>query len=172
VTCYSGTYYRMLPCYKGTGRTFMNKRMSPPYRRLRLQQLSRSQTVFQAAKEEAPPQHGWLRAIREALGMSVAQVAQRIGVTRGRIFEFEKAEEEDRISLRSLKRVAEAMNCKLVYAIVPKTGTITELAEQRARDEASRRVLSVEHSMALENQASGNVKQLIEDETKRILNRK
>lgn len=150
----------------------MKTRMSPPYRRLRLQQLSRSQTVFQAAKAEVRPQQGWLRAIREALGMSVAQVAQRMGVTRGRILEFEKAEADDRITLGSLKRVAEAMNCELVYSIVPKSGTFTELAEQRAREEASKRVLSVEHNMALENQAAGNVNELIEDETKRILNRK
>jgi predicted DNA-binding mobile mystery protein A len=150
----------------------MKKRMSPPYRRLRLQQLSRSQSVFQAAQDEARPQHGWLRAIREALGMSIAQVAQRMGVTRVRILEFEKAEEDNRITLGSLKRVAEAMNCKLVYAVVPKSGTITELAERQAREEASKRVLSVEHNMALENQAPGDVNQLIEEETKRILNRK
>ena len=118
------------------------------------------------------PQHGWLRAIREALGMSVAQVAQRMDITRGRILEFEKAEADDRITLGSLRRVAEAMDCQLVYAIVPKSGTITELAEQRAREEASKRVLSVEHSMALENQAPGKIDQLIEDETKGILNRK
>jgi len=146
--------------------------MSPPYRRLRLQQLSRSQSVFQAARPEMRPQHGWLRAIREALGMSVAQVAQRMDITRGRILEFEKAEADDRITLGSLRRVAEAMDCQLVYAIVPKSGTITELAEQRAREEASKRVLSVEHSMALENQAPGKIDQLIEDETKGILNRK
>lgn len=145
--------------------------MSPPYRRLRLQQLSRSQSIFQAAKDEARPQHGWLRAVREALGMSIAQVAQRMSVTRVRILEFEKAEEDNRITLGSLKRVAEAMNCTLIYAIVPKSGTITELAERQAREEASKRVLSVEHNMALENQAPGNVNQLIEDETKRILNR-
>lgn len=150
----------------------MKKRMSPPYRRLRLQQLSRSQSVFQAARDEVGPQRGWLRAVREALGMSIAQVAQRMGVTRVRVLEFEKAEEENRITLGSLKRVAEAMNCKLVYAIVPKSGTITELAEQQAREQASKRVLSVEHNMALENQAAGNVNQLIEEETKRILNRK
>lgn len=150
----------------------MKKRMSPLYRRLRLQQLSRSQSVFQAAQAEIRPRDGWLRAIREALGMSVAQVGQRMGVTRGRILEFEKAEADNRITLGSLKRVAEAMNCTLVYAIVPKSGTLTELAEQGAREEASKRVLSVEHSMALENQAAGNVNELIEDETKRILNTK
>ena len=60
------------------------------------------------------------------------------------------------------------MDCELVYAIVPKSGSIVELAERRARAEAAKRVLSVEHTMALENQASGGVKELIDKETKRI----
>jgi predicted DNA-binding mobile mystery protein A len=150
----------------------MGKRMSPQFRKLRLQQLARSLGAFQSAKAELRPQHGWLRAIREALGMSAQLVAQSLRVTRPRVFEFEKAEAEDRITLRSLKRVAEAMNCELVYAILPKSGTIVELAEQRARDEASKRVLAVEHSMALEDQAAGNVNDLIEEETKRSLDKK
>jgi hypothetical protein len=61
------------------------------------------------------------------------------------------------------------MDCQLVYAIVPKSGTITELAERRARAEATEDVLDVEHTMALENQATGNVEELIEEETKRRL---
>jgi hypothetical protein len=65
--------------------------------------------------------------------------------------------------------VAAAMDCELVYAIVPKSGTITELAERGARAQAAEDVLDVENSMALENQATGNVKELIEKETKRRL---
>jgi hypothetical protein len=61
------------------------------------------------------------------------------------------------------------MDCELVYAIVPKSGTIADLAERRARAEATRDVLDVEQTMALENQAPGNVDELIEQETKRRL---
>jgi len=64
--------------------------------------------------------------------------------------------------------VAEALGCELVYAIVPKSGTIQELAEQRTRNETTKRVLAVEHTMALEDQAPGGVKALIDEETKRI----
>jgi hypothetical protein len=59
------------------------------------------------------------------------------------------------------------MDCELVYAIMPKSGSIQELAEQRKRSEATKRVLSVERTMALEDQASGGLKELIEEETKR-----
>jgi hypothetical protein len=61
------------------------------------------------------------------------------------------------------------MGCELIYAIVPKSGTIKELAERSVRTQTAEDVLDVEHSMALENQAAGNVKELIEKETKRRL---
>lgn len=143
--------------------------MQDEFRDLRLRQLTRSLSAFEAAKQETRPQRGWLRAIREGLGLSLENVGKRLGQSRRRIQEFEKAEAEDRITLDSLRRVAAALDCELVYAIVPKSGTITELAERRARAHATEDVLDVEHTMALENQATGNVDELIEEETKRRL---
>jgi len=145
--------------------------MRDDFRDLRLSQLTRSLSAFEAARQEARPQRGWLRAIREGLGLSLEDVGKKLGQSRRRIQEFEKAESKDRITLRSLRRVAAALDCELVYAIVPKSGTITELAERRARAQATEDVLDVEHTMALENQATGNVKELIEEETKRRLKR-
>jgi predicted DNA-binding mobile mystery protein A len=109
--------------------------------------------------------------MREALGITLEQVGKSTRTTRQRIKAFENAEAQERITLASLRRVAEAMGCELVYAIVPKSGTINELAEKRARDEATKRVLAVEHSMALEDQAAGDLERTITDETKRILRR-
>ena len=143
--------------------------MRDDFRDLRLSQLVRTLTTFEAAKQEARPQRGWLRAIREGLGLTLENVGKNLGQSRRRIQEFEEAEARDRITLHSLRRVADAMDCQLVYAIVPKSGTITELAERRARAEATEDVLDVEHTMALENQATGNVEELIEEETKRRL---
>jgi predicted DNA-binding mobile mystery protein A len=143
--------------------------MKEDFRNLRLQQLARSLSAFELAKQEARPQRGWLRAIREGLGLSLEDVGKKQGQSRRRIQEFETAEAKDRITLQSLRRVAAAMDCDLVYAIVPKSGRITELAEKRARAQATADVLDVEHSMALENQAAGDVKELIEKVTKRHL---
>jgi predicted DNA-binding mobile mystery protein A len=144
--------------------------VKPEYRELRRRQLGHSLASFKAAKGEIRPQRGWLRAIREALGLTLQQVGRPLRISRTQVSAFEKAEAEDRITLHSLRRIAEAMGCELVYAVVPKsTGTLQQLAEQSAREEATKRVLSVEHTMALENQAAGNVEQKIEDETQRIL---
>jgi predicted DNA-binding mobile mystery protein A len=146
--------------------------MKDDFKTLRLQQLARSLSAFEAAKQEARPQRGWLRAIREGLGLSLEDVGKKQGQSRRRIQEFEIAEATDRITLQSLRRVAAAMDCDLVYAIVPKSGTIRDLAERRARAQATEDVLDVEHTMGLENQAAGNVKELIEEETKRRLKKK
>ena len=142
--------------------------MKPEYRELRLKQLAAILDKFTNAKQTARPARGWLRAVREALGVSQQEVATAAKVKRQSIMGFEKAEAGDRITLRNLRRVADAMGCELVYAIVPKSGSIQELAEQRTRSEATKRVLSVEHTMALEDQASGGVKELIDKETKRM----
>lgn len=143
--------------------------MKPRYRELRLRQLEHSLAPFEAAKQVVRPTGGWLRSVREALGLSLESVGRSIGAGRQRVKKFENAEATDRITLRSLRKVAAAMGCDLVYALVPKSGSITNLSEEPARSEATNRVLAVEHSMALENQASGNVRQRINDETKRIL---
>jgi len=145
--------------------------MKPEYRHLRLNQLAATLDKFTSAKQTARPVRGWLRAVREALGISQQEVATAAKVKRQSILGFEEAEAGDRITLRNLRRVADAMGCELVYAIVPKSGSIQELAEQRTRSEATKRVLSVEHTMALEDQASGGVKELIDKETRRMSKR-
>ncbi len=109
--------------------------MKPEYRNVRLNQLSRGLASFEEAKAVSRPVRGWLRAIREALGLSLSQVGQTAHLTKQHVHSFEASEANDRITLRNLRRVAEAMGCELVYAIVPKSGTITDLAEERARSE-------------------------------------
>jgi predicted DNA-binding mobile mystery protein A len=142
--------------------------MKSEFRELRLKQLAATLDKFSNANQTTRPVRGWLRAVREALGVSQQQVASAAKVKRQSIIGFEKAEARDRITLRNLRRVADAMGCELIYVIVPKSGSIEDLAEQRTRSEATKRVLSVEHTMALENQASGGLKDLIETETKRM----
>ena len=143
--------------------------MKPEFRALRLDQLTQTLIPFHAAQIPARPSRGWLRAIREALGMTLEQVGRSMDRSRQEILAFERAEAEDRITLHSLRKVAEAMGCELVYAVVPRSGTLHDLAKQTAHAEAAKRVLAAEHSMALESQAAGGVDDRIEEETRRIL---
>ena len=145
--------------------------MKPEFKRLRLRQLERAIEPFLAAKNSPRPQKGWIRAIREATGVPLRQLSQRLHKSMPLVNYLEKSEAEYRITLGSLRDVADALDCQLVYALVPKNGSIQELAEERARTKAAENVRAVEHSMALEDQAVGGVPEKIEEETRRILKR-
>ncbi len=129
--------------------------MRGEFRSLRLQELDRSLVPFRVAQKIVRPPKGWLRAIREATGISAREVGQALGASRQLPLQFERAEAEDRITLKSLRAAANALDCDLVYALVPKNGTMEELIESRARTQAKERVPGVEDSMAAEDQASG-----------------
>ena len=100
----------------------------------------------------AAPRGGWIRAIRDALGMPAVELGRRLNVTHSAVFELERSERAGTIKLNSLRRAAEALDCTLVYALVPKRGldaTVRTQAEGIADDELSH----VEQTMALEDQA-------------------
>src|ERR1700678_4522952 len=122
--------------------------MRNEFRTLRLKQLDRTLKPFRAAAKNPRPQKGWLRAIREAAGISASEVARILKTSRALPAQLEKAEAEDRITLKSLRAAANALNCDLFYVMVPKRETLRKLVEERARAEAKRQVLSVEHLMA------------------------
>lgn len=104
------------------------------------------------------PQRGWLRAMREALGMTTRQLAERMGKSQSAVVDMEKSEEREAISLASLRQAAEAMDCVLVYAIVPKR-PIDEILRARAAEVAAQQLARVSHSMALENQSLAQAEQ-------------
>jgi predicted DNA-binding mobile mystery protein A len=141
--------------------------MRDHFRQLRSQQLDRALAPLRSA-ELSRPAKGWIRAIREALGVSSGELAGRMRTNRSLVVQQEKAEAEDRITLKSLRAYANALDCELVYAFIPRAGTLQELVDARARVAAKANVLGVEHTMALENQASGNLEQAIEAETERL----
>jgi predicted DNA-binding mobile mystery protein A len=98
------------------------------------------------------PGEGWIRTVRKALGMSGAQLARRMGVTRARIAQSERAELAGGISLRSMQAAAEAMGCRFVYAFVlPET--VENVIAAQARKKAQAIVDIAGKHMALEDQA-------------------
>src|SRR6266568_3505722 len=125
--------------------------MNSEFRELRLNQIDRSLEPFSGTQAVSRPRRGWLRSLREALGISMREVARKMRKTPQTVASFEKSEAADRITLQTLRHYAEAMDCELVYAIVPKTGSLKQLGEKRARDqtpveEALRRYLDAERS--------------------------
>lgn len=101
------------------------------------------------------PRNGWLRAIRQALGMTTRQLAKSVGVTQAAVVDAERSEAKGDITLATLRRYATAMDCELVYALVPNR-PLQESLEARAEQVARDQVLRVRHSMALEDQQTSN----------------
>ncbi|MCA1798656.1 MAG: mobile mystery protein A [Xanthomonadaceae bacterium] len=99
----------------------------------------------------ACPAGGWIKAIREALGMTAAQLAVRLGVTQSRVSVMEKAELRGSLTLDSLERAAQALDCRLVYVLVPRK-PLSELVAERSLIVARRRLQSASHNMVLEAQ--------------------
>ena len=96
-----------------------------------------------------------MRAIREALGMTGVQFARRLRVTPQSAEALEKSEANGTVQLKTLRRAAEALNCRLVYALVPNSSLEGNVAA-RARKIAVRDLGRVAHTMALEAQGTGD----------------
>jgi len=110
--------------------------------------------------ENSPrPNSGWIKAIRTTLGISLEQLARKMGVSKQNIQSMEKREKDLAITLKSLQEIADAMDMKLVYAIVPKDSSLEALIDRKASELAKKIVMQTAHTMYLENQMV-NKKQL------------
>lgn len=103
------------------------------------------------ARTATPPPAGWVRPIREALGMSAADLADRMGVTETSALRLEISERQGRIRMDSLRRAAEALDCDVVYAIVPRK-PLEQMVQEQAQTKAAQEFGRVAHTMLLEDQ--------------------
>jgi len=125
--------------------------MRPEERTVARRQLDTRLSLLSDTSTLARPPKGWIKAIREALGMTTSQLGKRMGVSQPRAVAVEKAEANSSITLDSLERAARALDCRLVYALVPE-GSLDEVVTKRAALLAKKQLDTVSHTMALEAQ--------------------
>ena len=113
-----------------------------------LEKLNQAALKFQSS---AIPSEGWIRTARKALDMSAAQLGRRLGKTRALVSNTEKAELDGGVTLKTMRSMAEAVNCRFVYAFVPEESAET-IIRRRAREKAKQRVMEASSHMALEQQ--------------------
>lgn len=118
---------------------------------LGIRQLDAALTPFQSVRDRSPPRGGWAKAVRTALGMSLRQLAERTGLSKTAVKSVEASEARGTVQLRSLQALAEALDCDLVYALVPR-GSLKEMMERQAERIAEGLVRRVSESMELEEQ--------------------
>ena len=136
--------------------------MKQQFRDLQLQQMEALLGSWKAAQLGARPRPGWVRAIRDALGMSAAAFSRRLGMSPAGVRKLETAEASDAITLASLRKLAAALDCELQYALVPRTSLAQQL-QQQAETVVKAQLHPIAHSMALEDQAvhgASNLRQI------------
>jgi predicted DNA-binding mobile mystery protein A len=127
--------------------------MKTRFNNLKQRQLDAELTRWRSAQLSTRPSSGWIKSIREALGMPAAYLAKKLGVVPSTILRLEASESDDTITLGSLRRAAEALDCELQYALVPRQ-SIAETLKAQAGKVARERMAALDHTMALEAQAT------------------
>ena len=87
--------------------------------------------------------------------MPAAHLAKRLGLVPSTVLRLETSEADDTITLGSLRRAAEALDCEVQYALVPKQ-SIAQTMEAQAGKVARERMAAIAHTMALEAQATSD----------------
>lgn len=144
--------------------------MKRSFQDLRLRQLSDALAKVAPLQDVRRPPAGWIRAVRTALGMPQSFVADKLGVSRGAVAQYEINEKQQSITLETMRRVAAALECEFVYALVPRK-PLDQLRLDQARKVATKTVQAVSQSMALEAQALNDPQtaQRIDELAKRLL---
>ena len=132
------------------------------FKKLMREQVRENLKNYSELSKKPVPKKGWICTIREALGMTTSVLAQRLGCSRSNVSSLEQRERKGTISLETLEQVAQALNCKLVYCLVP-LEPINKILEKQARFLAKKRIQLINHSMKLEQQGL-NQKQLKQQE--------
>ena len=125
--------------------------MPSEFNRLRVEQLQSTLKAYEVLLSKRAPSRGWLKEIREALGRTERQQAARLGITGSTLHKSEQSEADERISLGQLRKLADGLDCELVYALVPRK-PLTEVVQDRATQLAREEVYGVAHTMSLEDQ--------------------
>ncbi|MDQ0590712.1 mobile mystery protein A [Variovorax paradoxus] len=125
--------------------------MATNLNQLRVEQVDGALEPYRKVGGMSVPAGGWLRAVREALGLTVRQQAARVGIAVATLHKSEQSEAHERISLAQLRKLAEGLDCELVYGLVPRK-PLAEMVQEQASRIARSEILGVAHSMDLEDQ--------------------
>ena len=112
-----------------------------------------SEAAVAKVKDLKQPKEGWVASVRNALGMSLAELGKRVNRTRSTVSSIERSEQDGRATIKSMNTLAKAMGCKFVYAFVPAEGDIEDIIQRQARKKAKAIVGQANMHMAFEQQA-------------------
>jgi len=115
------------------------------------EQLDKRLDSLKVSAQVGIPENGWIKSIREALGMSAKDLAKKVGIDQSRISRIENSEKDGSVKLSSLQKIAQSIGMDFVYGFVPK-GTLESMVREQAKKIALQKLKRLNHTMRLELQ--------------------
>jgi len=141
--------------------------------KLQFQQLNEKMDQLNGMQHVIVPPIGWIKAIRNGIGMSMEQLGKKLSITKQGVMDIEKREKEGAITIKSMQEIAKAMDTQFVYGFVPNAGSLEEMIETRALEIASKIVERTSTTMKLEDQANSKerIEKAIKERASEIINK-
>jgi len=130
--------------------------------KLAMQQIERRLKNLRVFAKDANIRTGWISYMREALCMTQSVLAKAAGLNQVTVLQIEKREKAGKVTIQTMRKIAAAMDCEFVYALVPKQD-LGDFLKEKALAKATRIVREADVHMILEDQrVSEDIKERIE----------
>ncbi len=141
--------------------------------KLQFQQLNEKLNQLTGLQHVIIPPIGWIKALRNGIGMSMEQLGNKLSITKQGVMDIEKREKEGAITIKSMKEIAKAMDMQFVYGFVPNEGSLEQMIETRALEIATKIVERTFTTMKLEDQANSRkrIENAIKERATEIINK-
>ena len=141
--------------------------------KLQFQQLNEKMDQLNGMQHVIVPPIGWIKAIRNGIGMSMEQLGKKLSITKQGVMDIEKREKEGAITIKSMQEIAKAMDTQFVYGFVPNAGSLEGMIETRALEIATKIVERTSTTMKLEDQANSKerIENAIKERASEIINK-
>ena len=141
--------------------------------KLQFQQLNEKMLQLSVMQHVIVPPIGWIKAIRNGIGMSMEQLGKKLSITKQGVMDIEKREKEGAITIKSMQEIAKAIDMQFVYGFVPVAGSLDQMIEMRALEMARKIVQRTSTTMKLEDQVNSKerIEKAIKERATEIINK-
>ena len=141
--------------------------------KLQFQQLNEKMLQLDGMQHVIVPPIGWIKAIRNGIGMSMEQLGKKLSITKQGVMDIEKREKEGAITIKSMQEIAKAIDMQFVYGFVPDAGSLDQMIEMRALEMATKIVQRTSTTMKLEDQVNSKerIEKAIKERAAEIINK-
>ena len=141
--------------------------------KLQFQQLNEKMLQLAGMQHVTVPPIGWIKAIRNGIGMSMEQLGKKLSITKQGVMDIEKREKEGAITIKSMQEIAKAIDMQFVYGFVPDAGSLDQMIEMRSLEMAKTIVQRTSTTMKLEDQVNSKerIEKAIKERAAEIINK-